>query len=287
MTLKDWIRDKNRKRLTVLKLKKHKRRVIRNIEEISSRVVSPVPHGLDAKVVVSLTSFAARFENLHLTLKSLLLQTMAADETILWVGQSDFDALPQSILQLQDTGLRIEVTDDIGSYTKLIPALEAFPDAYIVTADDDSSYDKNWLKDLIDAHKSSGAKVVCHRAHYVKMRSPSEVAPYASWPHNITEPDQSPTIFPTGVCGVLYAPKCFDERVLDQAKFKALCPKADDVWFYWMHRLTGGSAQKIGGPKRIVEWTKDPEDGLRTYNVLNGGNDTQIKALIKEFGIPD
>lgn len=266
---------------------KHKRRVARALAELNSRDITPVPHGLQGPLVVSLTSFPPRFDRLADTLRSLLVQSTKADHTILWVAQDDFDLLPPDVIACQALGLDIKTTTDIRSYKKLIPTLQAHPDAYIVTADDDVYYDADWLKDLVDAHHQSGAKVICHRAHKVLLKPDNTPAPYVDWAQNWDTAEQSARIFPTGVSGVFYAPDCFDPRVLDQDAFQSLCPYADDVWFYWMHRLTGGCAQKIGGKRRILEWDIQPDSDLRSYNVLQNGNDVQINALIKAFGFPN
>lgn len=266
---------------------KHKRRVARAMTELDTRHATSEPHGLDGKLIVSLTSYVSRFDMLAHTLRSLLKQSMQADQTILWVGHSDYDQLPDDVLACQAMGLTIKATEDIRSYTKIIPTLKTHPDAYIVTADDDVYYEANWLSDLVEAHHKSGAKVICHRAHKVGLDPHNMPKPYEEWTQNYSEAEHSRVVFPTGVSGVFYAPNCFDDRVVDQSLFQTLCPHADDVWLYWMHRLTGGCAQKIGGRRRILEWNMQPSSDLRSYNVLENGNDTQIKALIEKFGFPD
>jgi len=46
--------------------------------------------------------------------------------------------LPADVLELAPFGLDIRPTEDIGPFTKIVPALKAFPDAFIATADDDT-----------------------------------------------------------------------------------------------------------------------------------------------------
>ncbi len=48
-------------------------------------------------------------------------------------------------------GLTIDWCEDIKSYKKLIPTLKKYPDAIIVTADDDLIYDNKWLEQLYNA----------------------------------------------------------------------------------------------------------------------------------------
>ncbi len=94
-------------------------------------------HGLPSPLIISLTSYPARFGKLHLTLKCLLSQSMAADKVVLWIAHQDKAALTPAILNLQKVGLQIGYCDDLRSYKKIIPTRQNYPDSFIVTADDD------------------------------------------------------------------------------------------------------------------------------------------------------
>ena len=111
----------------------------------------PVSHGLSNELIVSLTSYAARFGTLGLTLRCLLTQSVKPDRVILWLAPEDIVRLPMPIRALTRHGLDIRETRDLRSYTKIIPALRAFPDAIIVTADDDLFYERHWLLALVRA----------------------------------------------------------------------------------------------------------------------------------------
>jgi len=82
------------------------------------------PHGLQSPLIISLTSYPARFSKLPLTLKCLLSQNMAADRIILWIAHQDKSALTPAILELQNAGLEIEYCDNLRSYKKIIPTLQ-------------------------------------------------------------------------------------------------------------------------------------------------------------------
>ena len=45
------------------------------------------PHGLPVPLIISLTSFPARYDTLHLTLKSLMGQSVRPDRVILWLAE--------------------------------------------------------------------------------------------------------------------------------------------------------------------------------------------------------
>lgn len=263
---------------------KHARRVTYARNEIESRNLTPEFHGLNAPLVISLTSYPARFSGLEMVLKSLLRQSITADRVILWLAYEDMSSFPAS---LHMPGLEIRSCPNWRSYKKIIPTLMEIPDAYIVTADDDVYYGPDWLAGLVEC---AGANVVGYRAHQITMngRHPRS---YGEWMWNIATPQSSPLIFPTGVGGVLYAPGIFYPEVTDINKFQHLAPSSDDVWLYWMHRLEGSRPQKIGKKFRVIEWPDSQAQNLRNTN-LNGrhqglsGNDRALQAMIEEYGWP-
>ncbi|MEL6464109.1 MAG: glycosyltransferase family 2 protein [Pseudomonadota bacterium] len=254
--------------------------------EVQARAVTPRKHSLDTPLIVSLTSYPPRFEYLRLTLLGVLNQTIAADRTILWIAHQDMDALPADITALSAQGLEIRACDDMRSYKKILPLLAEAPDATIVTADDDVYYKQDWLENIVAAHATSQAPVVCTRGHHITIAENGLPAPYSAWPKNHSKPTWSGRIFPTGVLGVLYAPGCFVDQVTDWDTAARLCPTADDIWLYWMHRMNGSAAFNYSGKSRIIEWVRDPEESLLTVNRI-GGNDRQISAMIDHFGWPD
>ncbi|WP_199260032.1 glycosyltransferase family 2 protein [Paracoccus binzhouensis] len=256
---------------------KQARRIAAAEAEILARRVAPAPHGLKAPLVVSLTSYPARFASLHLVLRSLLAQTVAADRVILWLDAGDEAKLTPEIRSLD---IETRICPNWRSYKKLVPALLEAPDAFIVTADDDVYYGADWLAQMV---RRAEAGVVCHRAHRVALRE-GRPAAYGDWQRNIDRPEAGPLVFPTGVGGVLYAPGVFHPDVTDAALFQRLAPLADDVWLYWMHRLAGSRPEKVGGRFRITEWPGTQAQNLRDGNLTGDGNDRALRAMIEHYG---
>lgn len=240
------------------------------------------PHGRNRPLIVSLTSYPARFGTLADTLGCLLTQTVAADATILWLAHGDGDALPAAVRALTPRGLRIEHCPDWRSYKKLVPSLMAHPDADIVTADDDVVYAADWLERLIEAPDD----VTCHRAHRITLTAEGLPRPYAEWDYSLSAPARGPLIFPTGVSGVLYPAGCLHPDTTRDDLFMDLAPGADDVWFHFMQRLTGAAARKIGGKTRILEWPSSQQVSLRADNHAGGGNDRAMQAVTARYGFP-
>ncbi|MTH36499.1 glycosyltransferase family 2 protein [Paracoccus limosus] len=258
---------------------KQARRIRAAEAEILSRRGRGRAHGLPAPLIVSLTSYPPRFARLHLVLRSLLTQSVAADRVVLWLAEGDEQLLPAEV-----TALPVEIRScpDWRSYKKIVPTLLAHPDSHIVTADDDVYYGPDWLAGLV---AGAGAGVVSHRAHLVALRD-GRPEPYSDWQRNLSQPQAGPLVFPTGVGGVLYAPGVFHPDVTDAALFQALAPSADDVWLYWMHRLRGSRPEKIGGRFRITEWPGTQAQNLRSSNLVGDGNDRAVAAMLQHYGWP-
>ena len=271
------------------------RRVYANLRIERARLISSfafhfrhksAPHGLSRPLIVSLTSYPPRFPTLALTLRCLLSQSVRPDKTILWIADQDVSELPQDVLTLQQRGLEIRKTHDLGPFKKIVPALQEFPEAIIATADDDVYYWRTWLEELIFAWSGSTTEIVCHRANGIIPDSAGRPRPYREWPMGVACEGRSSAIFPTGVEGVLYPPGSLSPMVLDSEIFMNTCPRADDVWLYFMARMAGSDFRTTGHGRRPCMWRNSQRVALHRVNVLQNGNDNQIEAMIERFGWP-
>lgn len=246
---------------------------------------SGVEHGLPARLIVSLSSYAPRFSTLDLTLRCLLSQSVRPDAIILWLHEGDRDRLPERVRKLAGNRLSIRYEqDDIGSYRKIVPVLEENPDAFIVTADDDVFYPRDWLRGFIDEYRDP-AEILCYRAHRVRYDG-EQLMPYWSWEHNIPHAAAGDGVFPTGRDGIFYPPGALPPRTLDRTCFQRCCAKADDIWLYWMGSQAGRSYRRIVCPKEFKTWVGSQSVALSKTNIEGGGNNEKIRSMIAEFGSP-
>ena len=246
------------------------------------------PHGLPAPLIISLTSFPGRYDTLVLTLKSLLTQSVRADQVILWIAAEHQAALPPAVLDLQQHGLTIASCDNtLRSHNKYLHTRRRHPGAFIVTADDDTYYWRHWLAELIDDYDPAQRVIPCHRVHTVTLQSDGRPAAYRSWQWESAGTMAGPLVFPTGVGGVLYPPGCLPDEVDDPDRILALCPRADDVWLYWMAQRNGWLFRKTLPWRRLHHWRHSQTQGLMWENVYNAnGNDAQIAVMIEAYGWP-
>ena len=191
-------------------------------------------------IIISLTSYPARIGTVNQTVESLLNQTMKADKVILWLAPEQFPNkeadLPQQLLDLRNKGLTIDWYHDIKSYKKLIPTLKKYPDALIVTADDDLLFAPNWLETLYKGYLKHPNDINIHRAtkFYYDKYGFHCIGGGAEF-----HKDGSSLNKICSGAGAIYPPNCFYKDMLDEDLFLKLAPTNDDQWI-WIQAILNG-----------------------------------------------
>ena len=246
-------------------------------------------HGLPGELIVSLTSYPARFKTLHLTIKALLDQKVKPDRVILWIDRHDMRKVPKAVRELEGPAFSILTGQDVRSFNKIVPALIAFPNSFIVVADDDLYYPDNWLQGLVEAYDPGQPTIVYHRGHRLAHSADGSLAPYRAWQHEVTDPESlipGTGIMPTGVGGVLYPPGSLPPKAVDIGLIRQLSETCDDSWLYFMWRQTAWTAKRVPGEGfRIVDWPQSQQHSLRKFH-RGGMKDEHLRALSDYFGTP-
>lgn len=244
----------------------------------------------DHEVVVSLTTFGKRIYDVYLAIESIMQGTMKPNRIVLWLSDKEFKGkpLPITLQKQQKRGLEVRFCEDVRSYTKLIPALKQFPDACIITIDDDAMYEYDIIERLVNSHIENPGTVCACRIHKVKLDENQMPLSYLEWEHETMHGDTgSPLLFPTGVGGVIYPPHCFSEEVLNKEVFLSICQYADDVWFYAMELLDNVPVAQTytGVPCYYMNLPSSQLDPLSKENVdeTSCRNDVQIKAVFEKY----
>ena len=251
-------------------------------------------------VAVSLTSFGDRINTVHLTIESLMMQTLKPREIVLWLSKDEFKEshLPRQLLQKRKRGLRIEFCDDLKSYKKLIPYLNAEHAANIITVDDDIIYPRDLIENLWKEHVLHPNDIIFNRGHRIQLTPSKEgFMAYQHWPSNCRMTDDSLMNLPTGVGGVFYPMGSLNESVTDVETFVKLAPNADDLWFKAMSLLNHAVSRQTTFGKDISSekdflWNFVPVEDeqkidLGASNVTLNRNDEQWHALTERYGLLD
>ncbi|WP_424347701.1 hypothetical protein [Kocuria sp. CH-021] len=241
---------------------------------------SAAPVRGDAPVVVSLTSYGSRIRTVHLAVESMAHGSVRPQRLILWLREADVVAdPPPPLARLVRRGLELRCTEDWGPHQKYYPYVRsvAHHELPMVIADDDVLYGETWLEELLAVHERHPRDVIAHRAHRLRVGN-GRILPYATWSPGAPA-EASYRTFATGTSGVLYPPHLLDALRDTGSGFTACAPMADDVWLHAValrHRtrtrpVDDGRTSYRPIPRMLFT-------GLRTTNVLRGGNDMQIAA---------
>ncbi|PYE82140.1 hypothetical protein DFQ11_102721 [Winogradskyella epiphytica] len=243
-------------------------------------------------IIVSLTSFPGRIDVVYLAIRSILNQTLKPKKIVLWLGKDQFplgeEELPQALLELIPLGLDIEFCEDIGAHTKYYYAFQKYPDNLIVTVDDDIIYPTQMLSRLMETHHKHPHCVVANRIRYMEIKD-HHIKPYRQWKINIVgSSNPSKMLFATGVGGVLYQPRFFQDSFFDLEGIKKTNCIGDDVW------LKAGQIAS-GIPvvftdfyfEQFLEIPESQKETLFSKNVFDNDNDRQVKEVFEYFGITE
>lgn len=243
----------------------------------------------DETYVVSLTSFPARVEYIWITLEIVLRQSFKPDKIILWLAESQFPdkKLPESLLKLKERGLSIEFCeDDLRAHKKYFYAMQKYPNANIITLDDDLYYDKYLLENVVTLHKAHPGFICTNRAHRFTFDTTGKIKPYRNWKHNVTDKEPSYILVPTGGAGTLYPPGSLPATTFDKNTFKQICLHADDLWLKAMSLLNKTNiVTNSRYNKDFVSIKTTQNEKLVSNNVIAGGNDVQLKNVCEYYKI--
>lgn len=241
---------------------------------------------------MSLTSFPAAIPYVIPTVKSLLSGSTLPDKIVLYLTFSQFDekGLPSELNELSEKNPIFEIRNydrDIRSYRKLIPALMDFPDAVIVTVDDDVCYHKDMLRDLLRLHAELPNAVLAHRAKRMKPGKPYRTWSKYRWYDFLFKRIHSGyKNIQTGVGGVLYPQGSLKKEMIDEDIFVKIAPTTDDIWFWAAAVANGHPVVPVPfGHNKPKGVGKPKELSLKTVNFKTGTdrNAAALEAIFEKY----
>lgn len=257
----------------------------------------PISYGLTKKelqtpIVVSLTSYPARFPTLHICLKSILNQTTKPSKVVLWLDQDvSLKDVPKNILKLQKNGLEIRCEgDSLKPHKKYIHAMREFRDACIITVDDDVIYTRDMISSLYASYQKHPDCISARRVHKILYDMDHHAVEYNSWVYDCKK-DEGPSmqLFATGVGGVLYPPHIFDMSTenFNSQNIKDNAWSVDDVWLKFVENSLNIPVVWVSNKQTHPYYITNKElakTSLYISNVHNNHNDVAIEKCEKFFG---
>jgi hypothetical protein len=238
------------------------------------------------KVIVSLTSFSVRLDDVWIVIECLYRQTYKVDRIVLWLDKGvQYEELPKSLKQQIERGLEVRFVEDLRAHTKYYYALQEFKKDIVITVDDDCYYPLDTIANLIDINKEFPRSIAANRIHGIVFDKKNKIVPYSDWKHNFKPQKNDPNLhLLTGVSGVLYPPEIFNETLFEKEVLLDICKYADDIWIS-MHAILNEVQIKTNTKfnKDFISISKSSRVRLLNHNSKNGGNDDQLKSVLKHL----
>lgn len=225
------------------------------------------------EVIVSLTSFPERINTVIKTVKTLLNQTMKPDRVILWLAPEQFPNeekdLPKELLDLQEFGLTIDWYKDIRSYKKILPALKKYPDAIIITTDDDIYYAPDTVESLYKSYLEHPTEIQAQRCDWLNIDTDGKII-WDKTKELFKDKHRGEASFRqrlTGYGAVLYPPHSLYQDVTNEELISKTIPTHDDIWLWAMAVLQGTKTRLVKGYTESINYIESSQQyGLCKIN---------------------
>lgn len=265
-------------------------------DELTTKALSEFESGItkeqygNSQIIVSLTTHGKRIYDVHAAIESIMQGSVKPNRIVLWISEDYRNTiLPLTLQKQQKRGLEVEYCKDIRSYTKLFYALKKYPDASIITIDDDIIYPHDLLEHLVNAHTKSPD---CICANWIREYPRNLGENYMSilkWKQIFDTKEISERYFFEGFGGVLYPPCSLDSEVFNEKVFLDICRYADDVWFNAMALKAGTKVNYAWKHYSIASFIYNEDvQCVALQNVNSNGevlNDVQIKAVFNKYDL--
>lgn len=265
-------------------------KVNKGIVNLFYPIMGKCENGVDdsSNIVISLTSYPARINTIHLTIMTLLNQTLKPYVVILWLAKEQFpngeNSLPKRLLKLKDKGLSIRFCDDIKPHKKYYYTMKEYCEKYVITVDDDIFYPENLVESLYATANKFPDTVVCTWGHEIVPDENGDVFSADRWKYSTDGTIPSYTLIPTGVGGVMYPPYCLSDEVFNKEAITKLCINADDLWLKAMGLLNDKKAVRVNMPAKIFfSIIKTQDTGLYYSNAIEDKNSIAWKNIMQAY----
>jgi len=241
------------------------------------------------ELIVSLTTYDKRIHDVHLVIESIAQQAVRPNRIILWLDEEEFNlpSIPKVLHRQIERGLEVKFCPNYRSYKKLLPTLELFSEANIITIDDDILYPHYMIELLLREHARFPDYVVGHRAHKMRFDEDSVLLPYDEWDLETGDDKPGEHIFITTGAGALFPAKILSDEVFNHEAFLSICPNADDIWFNAMTQLNGKLSKKITDDRKYFSKFLLIPDGqdiaLHHRNLAESENDSQLGEVFTRY----
>jgi hypothetical protein len=233
-------------------------------------------------VIVSLTSYKERFNNLPIVIRSIYKGKKIPQKVVLTLFDGDMPYITDKMKEMQEKGI-IEIQSypvDLKPHLKYFPTMMKYRNMPIVTIDDDIIYSIDLLSSVYEAYLKNENCVIARRSHKITYTSDGKWADYGKWEKNINDNMKAMNLCPTGVGGVLYPPdilKVSEDNIREIKDFIL----TDDLYLKLIEYRKNIPVVNIANRHTLGLMSLETEGKRRLYdmNVIAHNNDEMIKKI--------
>jgi hypothetical protein len=247
-------------------------------------IFRPKPRAIP--VIASVTSYPPRITASWIAIETLLRQTVQPTALILVLSEEEFPhkRLPRKIITQTKRGLTIMwVAENNGSFDKLLPVRKKFPHSPIMTFDDDKFFPRNLMESLYKASERSPGFAIGARGWRMGDTQEDGIVRYGKNWTRASAGETGRLLLMPGGNGVLYPSESLSPLVDDVTQARALCPTADDVWFWAALTQRETPSLCLGLPPHKPVSPQRQTVALADIN--NAQNDAQFQRAVTHFGL--
>ncbi|PMB36851.1 hypothetical protein CEN47_08230, partial [Fischerella thermalis CCMEE 5319] len=241
--------------------------------------------------IVSLTSFPSRIDKVWLTVESVLRQKEKPDKILLWLYSGEFngkESLPKNLLQLEKRGLEIRFcNENLMPHKKYFYTMQEFPNANVITIDDDMFYPPDLIQKLKIFHEKFPKAIICPITQKIQIQN-GKILPNIKWNYEKINSLPSKGYLTMGGGGTLFPKDSLPNDAFDISLIKGKALKADDLWLKIMSVKKHTKVVSIGGeyPRFFIPIIRKNDVRLTDSNIGEGQNDKIFKELLDYYKIP-
>lgn len=164
--------------------------------------------------------------------------------------------------------------------------MREYPDANVITIDDDMLYPPDLIKNLLESHNKYPKSIISTVTRRINSDY-RHLKPYNDWDYQELNTGPLYSNLMVGVGGVLYPPNSLHSDIFDKKRLIEIALNTDDLWLKIMSIRNGTKVASIAGkyqflfiPIRFKTTTK-----LMEENIGNGQNDVVFKKLINHYNL--
>lgn len=239
----------------------------------------------NTNIIVSLTSFPARINDVWQVVECMKRQTYRPAKILLWLSKEQFptyNCIPNSLRCREDHLFEIRIVDgDIRSHKKYYYVLAQYPKSLIFLIDDDLYYSTDIIERTMVEYEKHPDSIIGNYGFHISYNCEGEIQPYNTWKRSYNYSDSNDLFFGSGG-GTLLQFTLLHQDVKNYALAQELTPIADDIWLNAMARLANTPMILLDNghllPIRIKKNVR-----LASENMYKCKNDEQITNLITYY----